>query len=83
MVGTHIVLNPAANFADAAAMLTLADNVDPELKADLLEHLAYIDKFPDRHLSKYGVECLQHIRHPAVRDAAASWAKRKGVFIPK
>lgn len=81
-VGKLVVLNPAANFADYAAMLELSNNVEPELAADVKEHLAEIDRFPERHLSKYGIECLPHIKHPAVRIAAQTYAKRKGLYVP-
>jgi hypothetical protein len=81
--GKHMVLNPAANFADYAALITMSENVEPELAADLIEHLASIDQFPNRQLSKYGIECLPHIKHPSVRPAAHAYAKRNGLYIPK
>ena len=81
--GKHIVLNPAANFADYAALLEFANNIEPELAADIREHLAEIDRFPHRTLSKYGVECLPHIKHPVVKPAVEAYAKRNGLYVPR
>jgi hypothetical protein len=65
-VGFAYVLSPAKNPADLAAMHTLAENVEPQLAADIREHIAKIEAHPDRGLGSYGVECLEHITHPKV-----------------
>lgn len=65
-VGKAYVLFPAGNPADLAAMYTLADNLEPELAADIRKHIALIESVPNRSLGSYGKECLPHITHSAV-----------------
>lgn len=65
-VGKAYVLSPGKNPADLAAMHTLADNLEPELAADIRKHIALIESVPNRSLGSYGKECLKHIKHPAV-----------------
>lgn len=69
-VGLHYVLNPANNPADYAAMVTLADNSEPEIAQDLRNHLAMIDKFPDRGIGSQGIANLPFIKHPAIVEFA-------------
>lgn len=71
-VGKAYVLSPAKNPADLAALYTLAENVEPELAADIREHIALIEKHPNRQLGSYGKECLPHITHSKVVDFAQS-----------
>ena len=71
-VGTVYVLSPAKNPADLAALYTLAENVEPELAKDIRDHIALIEKHPDRGLGSYGTECLPHITHSKVIDFAQS-----------
>lgn len=67
------VLNPAKNPADIAAMRTLAENVPPEMAAEITAWLDYIEAHPDRELGDFGTKCLPHITHPAVVE----YAKKK------
>ena len=78
-VGLHFFLNPAKNLADYAAMVTLAENVEPEMAADLRAHLAMIDAHPDRHVNmgSFGVECLPYITHPAIAHVAKAEIERR------
>ena len=69
-VGLVYVLSPFKNPADLAALHTLAENVEPELAADIRERIAEIEAHPDRELGSYGKECLPHITHEKVRDYA-------------
>lgn len=69
-VGLAYVLSPAKNPADLAALYTLAENVEPELRADILKHIALIEAVPTRTLGSYGKECLPYITHPKVVDFA-------------
>lgn len=69
-VGIVYVLSPAKNPADLAAMYTLAENLEPELAKDILEHIAMIEKFPSRGLGSYGAQCLPYITHPKVKEFA-------------
>lgn len=69
-VGLVFVLKPAGNLADLAAMKTLIENVDPELAADLREHVAFIERHPDRKLTSYGKKCLPHITHEELKAHA-------------
>jgi len=69
-VGKTVVLFPASNPADLAALITLSENVEPELAADLKAHITMIQSYPNRNLGKYARECLPHITHPAVTDYA-------------
>ena len=80
--GPYFVLNPAANFVDFLAMMIIKDNVEPEMSASLTEHLAMIETYPDRGLSKYGMECLPHIKHPFVLPAVIAYCQRKGIVLP-
>jgi hypothetical protein len=70
-VGSAIVLSPAKNPADLAALYTLAENVTPEFAADIRALIAYIEAHPHRDLGTYGTACLPHITHPAVVPFAA------------
>jgi hypothetical protein len=65
-VGRAYVLSPAKNPADLAALHTLAENVEPELAADIRAHIAEIEAVPHRTLGTFGHECLPHITHPKV-----------------
>jgi hypothetical protein len=69
-VGKTVVLFPASNPADLAALITLSENVEPEFAADLKAHIAMIQSFPNREVSKYARECLPHITHEAVKEYA-------------
>lgn len=80
--GPYFVLFPASNFADYAAMKTVLDNVDPDMGLSLQQHLAHVDRFPDRTLSKYGIRCIPHIKDPILRPQARAWAKRHGIYVP-
>jgi hypothetical protein len=80
--GPYFVLNPAANFVDYLALLIIKDNVEPELAASLTEHLAMLDQYPDRNLSKYGRECLPHIKHPMILPAVVAYCRRNGIVLP-
>jgi hypothetical protein len=70
-VGKAYVLFPAQNPADLAALHTLAENLEPEMAADIREHIKLIEGHPDRTLGSYGTECLPHITHEKVKDFAA------------
>ncbi len=69
-VGLAYVLSPAKNPADLAALHTLAENVEPELAADIRAHIALIESHPERTLGSYGKECLPHVTHEKVRAFA-------------
>ena len=69
-VGLSYVLSPAKNPADLAAMYTLAENVEPELAADLRAHIALIESYPERVLGGYGKDCLAHVTHDKVKAFA-------------
>jgi len=71
-VGKAYVLSPAKNPADLAALYTLAENVEPELAADIREHIAMIEAVPHRQLGSYGKECLPYITHSKVIHFAAN-----------
>ena len=74
-VGLSYVLSPAKNPADLAALYTLAENVEPELAADLREHIALIEAHPNRILGGYGKECLSSITHAKVKPFAQNKLK--------
>lgn len=76
-VGPVYVLSPAKNPADLAALHTLAENVEPELAKDIRDHIAMIEKHPDRTLGSYGQECLPHITHPKVIEFAQERLKKE------
>jgi hypothetical protein len=76
-VGYAFVLSPAKNPADLAALYTLAENVEPELAADLRAFIKFIEAHPQRHLGTYGTKCLPHVTHPAVVEFAKSRLKGK------
>lgn len=80
--GPYFVLFPASNFADYAAMKTVLNNVDPDMGLSLQQHLNHVDQFPDRTLSKFGIKCIPHIKDPALKQQARSWAKRHGIYVP-
>ena len=69
-VGLAYVLSPAKNPADLAALYTLAENVEPELAKDIRDHIAMIERHPNRTLGSYGTECVPHITHPKVIEFA-------------
>lgn len=69
-VGPTIVLSPAKNPADLAALHELAANVEPKFAADIQALIAYINAFPNRELGTYGVQCLPHVTHGKVREFA-------------
>ncbi len=69
-VGRAFVLSPAKNPADLAALYTLAENVEPELAADLRAFIAEIEAVPTRTLGSYGKACLPYITHAAVQSFA-------------
>ena len=79
-IGLHLVLNPAKNPADYAAMVTYAENCDPEMGADIKAFLAMIDEHPQRALGTYGVECLFYAKHPAVEKFVSI---RKQTLTPR
>jgi len=74
-VGKAYVLSPAKNPADLAALHTLAENVEPELAADIRAHIAEIESFPHRQLGSYGAKCLPHVTHPKVVEFAQNRLK--------
>ncbi len=69
-VGPAIVLSPAKNPADLAALYTLAENVDPVFAEDIRNMIAWIEAHPARSLGSYGTQCLQHITHEKVKPFA-------------
>ncbi len=69
-VGPAIVLSPAKNPADLAALYTLAENVEPEFAEDIRKMIAFIEAHPNRGLGSYGTECLPHITHEKVKPFA-------------
>lgn len=64
------VLSPAKNPADLAALYTLAENVEPELAADIRGMIQKIESVPSRGLGSYGTQCLPYITHPKVAQFA-------------
>jgi len=74
-VGPTYVLSPAKNPADLAALHTLAENVEPELAADIRALIAEVNAHPDRTLGGYGKQCLPHVTHEKVRDFAQARLK--------
>ena len=76
-VGKAYVLSPAKNPADLAALYTLAENVEPELAADIRELIALVEEHPNRRLGSYGKECLPHITHSKVTDFAQERLKKE------
>jgi hypothetical protein len=69
-VGPAIVLSPAKNPADLAALYTLAENVEPVFAEDIRKMIAFIEAHPARNLGSYGQECLPHITHEKVKPFA-------------
>ena len=66
-VGLHLVLNPAKNPADYAAMVTYAENCEPEMAASIMAFLAMVDRFPNRKIGNYARECLPYVKHPSIK----------------
>jgi hypothetical protein len=77
-VGPAIVLSPAKNPADLAALYTLAENVEPAFAEDLRAMIAWVEQHPQRNLGTYGVACLPHITHPSVKPFADERLKPNG-----
>jgi hypothetical protein len=75
-VGATYVLSPAKNPADLAALHTLAENLEPELAADIQKFIAFIEAHPNRTLGSYGKKCLPHITHPKVSQFAQDRIKK-------
>lgn len=82
-IGLNIVLRPWSNPADYAAMLTWAENVDPELREDIMKLLAELDAHPDRRLGSYGKECLKHVTHPAIKPFADARLQKLSEPVPR
>ncbi len=77
-VGPAIVLSPAKNPADLAALYTLAENVEPEFASDIRALIAWIEQHPYRALGTYGTACLEHITHEKVLPFAQERLKING-----